>query len=149
MDKLKNYTDKLQLENEIKTYGSDYFYNVKPFYCNGMFLTVYYSHDPETTRKTVEKLEKVKRYCKRYGYVFKRLNSPVGLEWYQIFKADDLETLKYYQSYIDLSVLECEKVIHEFHLQGITHGKELNTKLREIMDFYGNNLKAFFKSIAA
>ena len=149
MDKLKRYADNLQIENELQTCGNSYFYNVQPFYCKGMYITIRWNNDLETARQTADKLQKVKTYCKRYGYTIKRLNSPVGIEWYQVVKASDLEIMSFYDNYTQLSVSACEKVIHENHINPVMTERELNDKLKTIMDFYGNNLKAFFKSIAA
>lgn len=149
MKKLIAYCEKIGAEYYITNFGSNYFYNVEPVIFDGIIITFDYESRPAATEITRERM--IKRYCNRYGYTFHYLKSWPGFRIFTAVKTTNYEKLESYLHYQNLSVSDCEKLIHDYsvkHLSGIPADPEKeNKELRQIMDQYGNNLNELFNDL--
>lgn len=143
MDKLKRYLDKIEFTDyKPEMIGNDYFYNTPAPACNVVLCMFDYTGEKDFY--TVGKQEKmIEKYCKRYNYkIFSRQSFP-GYYSFFIGRYDEIENLEYYQMYVNNSVYECEKLIHEKGFSSTT-----DQELKAIMKDYENSYNMFLQSIA-
>ena len=144
MEKLLSYVKKQNspdIETETTAIGNSYFNNVKPFKGTGLYIYFTYSNNPEICKKTVTAENRIKKYCKRYGYsvIYDRTFYDIHTATLLIVKNTDRDILETYEHFTRLSVADCEKEMHNFSVLKPATGS-LESNLKKIMDYYGNNL---------
>lgn len=135
MQTIKKYLEKLSVSYEVNTYGSSYFDNAEPVMYEGIVC----KFDPMNPTDNAT-AEKVKRYCNRYGFgIFGDFINLYEFG-FAIATAADREKSGLYYQFQKQSVIECENLIHEYHVEGTheTKARELNDALKGIMQKYGN-----------
>ncbi len=137
MYRVVKYLEKQNMEYKKVQFGSSYFYNANPVVVDAIHVSFPgFNHMAE---------RKILSYCKRYGYTvaFSGFNNRGS--WLYIFKPSDYETYILYEDYAKKSTDDCERYIHDCHLQNI----DVNSnRVKEIMDKYGRMYLAQLPSIA-
>lgn len=136
MNKLIKYMKKNGYDFCIDKFGNNnYFSSEKAhFVFNVAFVSFEYSDIYEECRKTVEMIEKLTSYCKRYGYTIFSRHGWYGETTFRVATAKDLEFWNFLNGYISASVDACEKAMHLF--KNTFSDREMNDYLAGIMDFW-------------
>lgn len=143
IDTLCNYLKKNNYTYKLNVYGDEhYFYNAPGYTYTAAEITLE-NKDINPLRAEIDKIQK---YVKRYNLdIFHRSNIRFNYvtNKYDVFLAirtpeNKLESENYYY-YLNECKNAIDNLIHEYYKKGIYHTKhkELNVKLRMIMDFYG------------
>lgn len=143
IEPLCNYLKKNNYTYKLNVYGDKhYFYNAPGYTYAAVEITLE-NIDINPLRAEIDKIQK---YVKRYNLdIFHRSNIRFNYvtNKYDVFLAirtpeNKLESENYYY-YLNECKNAIDNLIHEYYEKGIYHTKhkELNVKLRGIMDFYG------------
>ena len=148
MERLQKYINRQLvpgMEYRPATCGNDYFEGIPaPVYTALYFALDYRTTSPEEIRAMSIAEEKIKRYCKRYGYDIFNYSGAPGVRWFTIAKHTDRETYEYYHTYVRASVEECEQLRHN---KGFYPG--IGYDMQKIMEEHEQGYKEFLKAIAA
>ena len=133
MIRLVKWLEKHGYNYERVNYGGDYFFGVS-CHIEGIMVTL----DRKEYFDAYKQAQYIKKYCERYGYKIITEGYNVHCSWLSIGKPIDVDILNKYWLYSGLSVSECEKVAHNYHLNEIynTHHAQLDKELRAIMTRY-------------
>ena len=139
MKKLEKYLEKNGIEFYTEKLGSSYFQDKRAqMHFTGIHVAFEYSDIYEQARKTVETIEKLERYCKRYGYtIFSRFGW-YGTTTFRITKSDNYNKLDFLQGFVNQSVASCEKAIHLRHegFYSSDTDEEFNERLSGTMEYW-------------
>lgn len=133
MKKFKEYLKKNNITYAPRQYNENYFNNSEPVQCEAIQVTTWF--DSENYYIQRANMEKVKKYCARYGYTI--INS-----WFTnvydtiiITTAADAALLKLYWAYKEPAAVDCENLMHRYYTEPLTIN--LNHELKKIMFKYG------------
>lgn len=150
MDKLYNYLIKLgvvektsenrrenfAIELRSVSYGDNYFYNAPNHFYNAYLISFDYNREtnPEYFKGLKEIEEKIKKYCKRYGYEIFNYYVHTWQVSFCIARPEKRRESDIFYHYRDLAI---EEVNENIHLCALAHKPVDNNIIRQIMDKYG------------
>lgn len=112
---------------EIDIYGGDYFTNADPVYINAPRVEV-----DALNQATINRIYK---YCKKYGYIVKYDRLIYPYRYLVIFTAAENAANDLYFTYRDKCINKCELLMHKYYTEPLTI--DLNYELHKIMTYYG------------
>lgn len=146
MKQLKKWLEKKGIDNyRIETFGNNYFYNVPCPAYNAFHFYFELTDNRETTKKALETIENIKKYCKRYDYdLFNEQSFFGGISYIFFYVANrsDREKAFDYFRFVDMSVNECNDLRHK---KGLYPG--LNADMKAIMNEYEKMYLDFMEAI--
>ena len=146
MKQLKKWLEKKGIDNyKIEMFGNDYFYNVPAPKYKAFHFAFELTSDQQKTKKALENIEKIKKYCERYGYdCFNEFNifGYTSYIYFYVANRNDREKLYDYIRFMEMSVLECDQLRH---LKGNYPG--LNEDMKKIMNDYETYYLDFLKAM--
>ena len=129
MEKLYHYLKKISADYSVEKYGENYFFNAPPVLYNAAVV----SFDP-LDREATRTAEKIRKYCKRYGYIIFYTFHNLYTFGFAITTPENRTAAELYRRFSDQAAREFEEMQHEYYNTG--RHNEINAAGLAIMDKY-------------
>ena len=150
---LCKYLENNNYKYELTLYGDEGSFENAPGYVYEAATITIESRTSNDLRRSIDQIEK---YAKRYNLdIFHRGHisfNHLTDKFYCILVIRTYENkngIDKYYSFWDMSHNACDNLIHEYHENGLykSHNAELNAKLKDIMNYYGNLYNESLKQV--